>query len=421
MLQGYHLITLTHRTAALEEIGRLVPDKDSFPGILQLVRQQLNWEELFFLATCNRVVFGFYTTAPMLDVDVKAQLVQILCPEVTPAQRAFLEQKLQFLHGGDAVRHLFEVASSMDSLVVGEREIVRQLREAFEQCRQWGLTGDHFRLLMRHAVEVSKQVFNETGIGEKALSVVALAYQKMRDSGITPQHHIVLVGAGATNALLVKFLKKDRFRRVSVYNRSIERASELAAVFENGQAYPLDQLRDLLPGSYEALVVCTGAVKPIITVDLFRQITLDSAGPLVIADLAVPNNVDNRVAGLFPGSFIEIEGLRSLAAENLTYRETARQRGVEIVSMRMNVFCADWHQRQVERSLHPMVEEIKTVKKKLVDTVFAQDLAAMDPESRQLVLEMLDYMERKCVAIPVKTMKKIYQSTEPFTAQKRTE
>lgn len=421
MLQGYHLITLTHRTAALEEIGRLVPDKESFPDILQLVRQRLDWEELFFLATCNRVFFAFYTTAPMLDTDVKMQLVQILCPEVAPEQRAFLEQKLQFLHGGDAVRHLFEVASSMDSLVVGEREIVRQLREAFEQCRQWGLTGDHYRLLMRHAVEVSKQVFNETGIGEKALSVVALAYQKMRDCGISPQHHIVLVGAGATNALLVKFLKKDGFRRVSVYNRTLERATQLASTFENGQAYPLDQLSTLTPGSYEALVVCTGAVKPIITLEVYQQITKGTAGPGIIADLAVPNNVDARLTSVFSGCFIEIEGLRSLAAENLAYRETARQRGMEIVSARMNVFCADWHQRQVERSLHPMVEEIKTVKKKLVDTVFAQDLAAMDPESRQLVLDMLDYMERKCVAIPVKTMKKIYQSTEPFTAQKRTE
>ena len=87
----------------------------------------------------------------------------------------------------------------------------------------------------------------------------------------------------------------------------------------------------------------------------------------------------------------------------------------------MTAFCADWHQRQVERSLHPMVEEIKMVKKRVVEEVFAQDLAAMDPESRQLVLDMLDYMEKKCVAIPVKTMKRIYKSTVPFTAQKHTE
>lgn len=409
MLQGYHLITLTHRTASLDAIGQLIPAKEDLFDRLQALKYHFGWEEFFCLHTCNRVMFAFYSNQPQDANTIKSGLVQVLNPLLSAAQTAHLAHQLHLYNGGDAVRHIFEVAASMDSLVVGEREIIRQLRQAYDQCHQWGLTGDHFRLLIAQAIEVSKQVFTETGIGEKALSVVALAYQAMKNRGLKTHHHIVLVGAGATNELLAKFLAKDGFQQVTIFNRTLEKAQKIAAHFTQGKAAHLDELPHLA-APFDALVVCTAAVQPIITKALYAAIIHDDPQTKILTDLSVPNNVAADVLTSFPTHFIEIEGLKSMAVEHLAHREQARQSAEILVTERVLAFKNLWHERQVERSLHPMIDQIKTVKARTIDFVFADRFAGLDQDTQALVQEMLDYMEKKCIAIPVKTMKDIANS-----------
>jgi glutamyl-tRNA reductase len=409
MLQGYHLITLTHRTASLDAIGQLIPAKEDLFDRLQVLKQHFGWEEIFCLNTCNRAMFAFYSHQELDTNTLKSDLVQVLNPLLSAVQTAHLTHQMHFYHGGDAVRHIFEVAASMDSLVVGEREIIRQLRQAYDQCNQWGLTGDHFRLLITQAIEVSKQVFTETGIGEKALSVVALAYQAMKNRGLQTHHHIVLVGAGATNELLAKFLAKDGFQHVTIFNRTLDKAQKIAAHFTKGKALHLNELPNIAV-PFDALVVCTGAVQPIITKALYAAIIHDDPQTKILTDLSVPNNVAADVPTSFPTHFIEIEGLKSMAVEHLAHREQARQSATILITERVLAFKNLWHERQVERSLHPMIDQIKTVKARTIDLVFADRFAGLDQDAQALVLEMLDYMEKKCIAIPVKTMKDIAAS-----------
>ncbi len=405
MLNGYHIVTLTHRTSTLDEIGRIIPEAGELQARLHAVKDFFGWEELFLLSTCNRIMIGFYARENADFTLLRSNLALLLRPGMSAEQAVSTGAKFQIFNGGDAVRHVFEVAASMDSLVVGEREIIRQLREAFERCRNWGLTGDHFRLLMTQAIEVSKLVFNETGIGEKALSVVALGYGEMRKKGITPKHHVVLVGAGATNALLCKFLVKDGFRKVTVFNRTMDNAADLASFFETGEAYTLDELPNYRK-HFDAMVVCTAAVEPILTPEMYAGFE-GIEEKKVIVDFSVPNNVDTRIPAQYPVHFIEIEGLREVAKENLAFRERARQQAEQLIGERMDLFRSAWHERQVERSLAPMVDEIKAVKNRAIEDVFADRLNTLDPQAKDLVLEMMAYMEKKCVAIPVKTVKSI--------------
>lgn len=406
MLDGYHLFTLTHRHAPLATLGQLVLPETLAPERLTALKNDLGWDELLCLTTCNRALYAFYTPGKVDVATVRSAFVATLRPDLPAAEQEALATRLRYLHSGDAVRHLLEVTASMDSLVVGEREIVRQVREAYRRCHEWGLTGDHFRLLMRHAVETSKLVYNQTGIGEKALSVVALAYGQMRRAGVLPQSRVLLVGAGDTNALFAKMLLKDGFQHVSVANRTFEKAAEVAGQFAHGRALRLSEL-PATQVPFDALVVCTAATEPLVTSEFYHQLLAGDTSSKVVVDLAVPNNVATDVSEQFSIQYIEIEGLKSLAAEHLAHRERARQQAEGIVSERLVAFKQAWHQRQIERALVPMAQSIKAAKERAVNEVFAREFATLDPAAQALVQKMLDYVEQKAVAIPMQALRTI--------------
>lgn len=404
MLNGYHLLTLTHRQASLDSIGQAIIRGDEPQAVLQKLKSQFAWEELLYLPTCNRVIYLFYTHQPLPD-QIGSNVLATLRPDLPSHTIDELAAKMRLLHGADAIRHLLEVAASMDSLVVGEREIIRQLREAYERCREWGLTGDHLRLLMRFTVETAKEVYTATGIGEKALSVVALAFNQMLETGLKPDARILLVGAGQTNALVAKFLFKYNFRNVTVFNRTLEKARAVAEYLA-GLALPLDALQHYT-GGFDAMVVCTGSMEPLITPALYHKLLAAESGTKVVVDLAVPNNVDARIPHTFPVKYIEIEGLRELASENLAFREQERRKAEILITEKVRAYRELWHQRQVERALLPVVDDVRDAKERAVREVFAKELAQLDPAACQLAQRMLDYLEKKSVAAAMRTMKEI--------------
>lgn len=405
MLDGYHLITLTHRETALENIGRAMAPNGTEADVLARLKAEMGWSELLYLATCNRVAYLFYHAGP-LPADCCSGLLRCVRPEHSEAAVADIAPQMQLLHGAEAIHHWLAVAASMDSLVVGEREIIRQIREAYDQSRHWGLTGDHLRLLMRFTIETAKEIYSQTGIGEKALSVVALAFNALQRALPDPNSRILLVGAGQTNALFVKFLLKSGYQRLSIFNRSLERAQALAALSPQGRAFPLDALAQYGEG-FDALVVCTGATQPIVQEACYRQLLQGDSTPKPVVDLSVPNNVDKGILGKFDIQFIDIEGLKAQADENLQHRRRECARAEAIIAERLHAFRERWHKRQVERSLAHVPDAVRAVKDKAVQEVFAKSFQQQDAATQALILDMLDYMEKKCVAIPMKAVKAI--------------
>ena len=238
--------------------------------------------------------------------DLRAAFLGALRPDLSEKSVALLSQKIQMLHGGNAVRHLLEVASSTDSLVVGEREILRQLREAYERCRTNGLTGDHIRLAMNHTIETAKEVYSKTGIGEKALSVVSLAFGEMMRADLPTDARILLIGAGQTNELFAKFLAKKQFGRVTVFNRTLAKAEKIANSL-GGKALPLDELAFFTEG-FDAMIVCTGAQEAIITPDLYEKLLVGETDKKIVVDISLPNNVARQVVDAHNIQYVEIEG-----------------------------------------------------------------------------------------------------------------
>lgn len=404
MFDGYHLLTLTHRHTTLENIGHAMADGATAAARLQQLKFELGWEELLYLATCNRVMYLFYTPQPLV-ADLAETVVATIRPDLTAQALAETAAAMQLLHGTDAIRHLLEVASSMDSLVVGEREIIRQLREAYDQSRAWGLPGDHLRLLLRTTIETAKEVYSHTGIGTKALSIVALAFGEMRRSGLATDARILLVGAGQTNQLFAKFLAKGGYRRVAVFNRTLAKAESVAATFD-GPALPLAALEHY-SGGFDALIVCTGATQTLVTPALYRQLLAGETSPKIVVDLSVPNNVDKAITAAFSVQFIEIEDLKEVAKENLAFRESECEKASTIIERRILAYREVWHERQIERALAHIPAEVRAVKERAIYEVYGREFAALPPEQQQLMLKMLDYMEKKCVAIPIKAAKEM--------------
>lgn len=403
MLDGYHIITLTHHDAPLQALRHAIIE-DGQANILPALKLRFEWKELYYLATCNRVMYLFYHQGPLAD-DLISGVLRTVQPDLSDDQVLETSAQMRLLHGAEAVQHLFEVAASMDSLVLGEREIVRQLREAYDRNHAQGLTGDHLRLLLRFTIETAKEVYTQTGIGEKSLSVVALAFNAMLRAGVSPNDRILMLGAGITNTLFGRFLSKYGFKNIAVSNRSYENGRVLAEKL-GGKVLPFNTLSEYTEG-FDALVVCTAATQAIVTPALYAALLQGDAGKKVVVDLSVPHNVDAQVVQNFDVAYIEIEGLRSVAEEHRSFREQECAKAAILIQERIFAYRDLWHERQVERAMAHIPDEVRAVKDRAINEVFAKDFAALDPQAQATVRKMLEYMEKKCVAIPIKAAKAI--------------
>ena len=160
MLGHYKILTITHRNTNLNKLGKYVID-DVTQQKLDQLKEQFELDELLYLATCNRVLY-FFTTPQVYSTDFLTAFFQHINPQLANGSLSSLPQIVEYYDGAEALQHLFEVAASIDSLVVGEREILRQLRDAYDQCQKWSLTGDNIRLAMKVAVETAKGVYSKT-------------------------------------------------------------------------------------------------------------------------------------------------------------------------------------------------------------------------------------------------------------------
>ena len=256
---------------------------------------------------------------------------------------------------------------------------------------------------MRCTVESAKEVYAQTRIGEKPISIVSLAIQKLLATNISRAARIVVVGAGQTNTLVAKFLKKHGFSNVTVFNRTVQRAQKLANIV-SGTAFSLDELATYDQG-FDALVVCTGATSTIIEPALYQQLLQGETDTKIVVDLSIPNNVSKAVVDNFEVDYIEIEDLRLLSDSNRAFRIKEIDKVKTLLNRRLEDFAIIFQQRKIERAMRHVPSEIKAMKEKAMNEIFKKQLADLDENALQLVKEMMDYMEKRCIGIPMKAAK----------------
>ena len=405
MLKGFKILTITHKQVPLKALQHcIVPSENEteLKDKLSALKNKFELDELLYLATCNRVTYFFFSNKK-LNPSFATDFLENANPSFYPTFSNGLRSAITLLEGESALNHLLEVAASIDSMVVGEREILRQLKTAYKQCSDWNLTGDHLRMAERLAVETAKKVYSKTRIGEKPISVVSLAIQKLLATNFPKNGRLLLVGAGQTNLLVSKFLKKYEFQNVTVFNRTIGKANSLATML-NGIGLPLSELKNYTEG-FDGIIICTGSDKAIIDNELYAKLLQGDDNQKLVIDLAIPNNVEKSVVENFNINYIEIEGLKSLAKENLGFRSKEVAKAKILIAEKLEEFKILHQQRQIEIAMRNVPIEIKAVKEHAMNEVFKKDLEDLDESARELLERMMSYMEKRCIGIPMKAAK----------------
>jgi len=272
---------------------------------------------------------------------------------------------------------------------------LRQCKESYKSSLESKLTGDHLRILNEYMITAAKDVYSNTRIGEKPVSIVSLAIQKLLRSHINPTDRLLLIGAGETIELVSKFLAKHQFSNIAVFNRSLDNAKKLTDQLD-AKAYHLSELADYFNG-FDCIIACTGATQAIVTPDLYKALLKGDADKKLVIDLAVPNNIDRSISENFDVDIIDIENLRELADKNLQFRQTEVGEASSILETHVTGFHSIHRQRQIEKSLTELPAEINAVKKRAIEQVYSKQLEDLDEDAKSLIHEMMDYMEKKCM------------------------
>lgn len=360
------------------------------------------FDELVYLCTCNRIEV---LISGGEERDLVRRIATFLNSRLTEIEAEQIANGAEVFDGRNGVEHLLRVASSLESLVVGEREIITQVRKAYDVCNQMGLTGDFLRLLIRQTIETAKDIYTHTDIARNPVSVASLAYRQLRDLGIKNDARIVFVGAGETNTVLANYFQKHKFANFTVFNRSIDNGRKLAAVLK-GKAFDLKEIKNFKEG-FDVLVVCTSSGEPVITSEIYAALNQEPGQKKVIIDLAMPANVETSVATQKSVHYIDINSLRQQADINMQLRKNEITKCEQIIAQKSNQFEDLYAERRVELAFGAVPKQVKAIRELAVNEVFAREIGQLDPESKEVLEKVLSYMEKKYNAVAIKTAKEV--------------
>lgn len=403
-LNSFKVIAFTHKTLPFELIGKLHVTEEQQATALQDLKSHFGFHELLFLSTCNRIELLVTCEFEITRERVK-EIALFLNTRLNNYEAQVLAEAAEIFLGDRAVEHVFRVASSLDSLVVGEREIITQVRKAYDLCCALDLTGDFIRLLVKQTIETAKDIYTNTGIAKNPVSVASLAYRRLRSFGIRNDARVLFVGSGETNTVLANYLQKHKFANFTVFNRTLANAGKLAALL-NGRAFALEALSTYSEG-FDVLFVCTGSGEALITPAVFEQLRGNDASRKVIIDLALPANVHEAVASDEQVHYVDIASLKEQAEANLQLRRNEIAKCEEIISSRTAQFNELYQERKVEVAFGNVPRQVKAIKELALNEVFAREISLLDQQGKEVLNKVLAYMEKKYNAVAIKTAKEV--------------
>jgi glutamyl-tRNA reductase len=311
---SYTVLGVNHKTAPIELRERIAISREELPHVTRALASMPGIAECMIVSTCNRV--ELITATDSADVDLAA----FLCDQFG-LDPALLAGHIYQHRDQQAVRHLFRVASSLDSMVVGESQILGQVKEAFAAARAAGTVGSELEHLLQGAFSAAKKVRSETEIGSNSVSIASVAVELARKIfGSLQGRTVFLVGAGKMSELAARHLVQQGAGTILVTNRTMERAQRMAEPF-NGQVIPFEKLYDYAAEA-DIIITSTGAPHHIFRREHGQAFLHRRRNrPMFFIDIAVPRDVDpamNKLEGLF---VYDIDDLQQVAAAHIAERK----------------------------------------------------------------------------------------------------
>jgi glutamyl-tRNA reductase len=392
-----HVVGVNHSTTPIETRERLAVSSAHVSDALSSLRKYVS--QGLILSTCNRTeVYSIPSTggSSQPGIDFLKDWANISNTDLLPYVYSY--------HGEAAVRHLFRVASGLDSMIIGEFEILGQVKQSLEEAKKARMVRHPLRNLFHQALRVGRHAREKTEISKNALSVssvaVALAAKAIGD--LTTCKALV-IGTGEAGRLVAKALKERGVSQITTTSRSYDKASTLAAAL-GGSAVDIGSLgREL--ANCDIAISCTGA--PHLILDLKsveNAMQARSPKPLVIIDIAVPRDVEPKVGQLNNVFLYDIDDFTHLSELNRKQREAEIKKATEIIESEVKRFNAWWQAMEVEPVISSLVKKAEDIRQTQLDMTIKK-LRYLSPEEQQRLEAMTKAIVQKILHEPIQHLK----------------
>ncbi len=393
------LTGLSHKTAPVHLREKLAIAEGNIPQALQDL-QKLGASEVVVLSTCNRV--EFLLSSP--DHIELGAIVDQFMTEWQGSTTAF-EGHIYRLEARDAIQHMFRVAASLDSMVVGEPQILGQLKAAYAAAKTEGTVGGLLESVLTRAFNVAKRVRSETGIGQMAVSVSYAAVELARRIfGSLKGQTVMIVGSGKMGELAAKHLHRSGASKILVTNRTFSRAQELAAIFD-GKAVEYSAFPGMLH-EVDIVIASSGAREFILTrEDMQRVIAQRKNRPMFLIDIAVPRNIDpevNKIEGVF---LYDVDDLEGVVNANIRERSKQAEQAEAIVHHEVEAMMARLQLEQVTPTIISLQEQLEEIRAAEVIRALRR-MQGLTPEHQQQIEAMTKSIINKIAHGPISELRR---------------
>lgn len=394
----------THQTTPLAIRERLAfATREKLAEAYEQLQQRFPDAEVVILSTCNRV--ELYVAKPTdSDPLTPPQMAQFLSEFHNVPLDEFVGE-LRAATGPEAVRHLFEVISSLDSMVLGEPQIVNQVREAYSIAEMSGTCGTIAHALFQGAIHASSRVRTETRLAEGKVSIASVAVGEFAKSIFDhfEDKQVLVIGAGEMAEETLRYLKDEGVKDIVVVNRSPERAERLAAEW-GGTPVPWADLNHYL-GTADVIVSTTGADKPIVDARLFKKIrAAGSARTTFILDLGAPRDFATDVGDLDNVFLYDIDSLKKTCEQNRKARIREIDKARQLIEDETGKFMAEYYHRASGEVVTRLMQDWHAISKEELDRLFNK-LPNLDERDRTQIERTVERIVNKLLHPPLEALK----------------
>ena len=352
------VLGINHKTAPVEIREKLAIGKSRLKDILQSLHQHDEINECAILSTCNRVEIY----AGVTEMEPAVGLMKRFLSEYSKENLLAFKDKLYVYKQPESIKHLFRVASGLDAMVIGEKEIVGQVRDAYQWALEASTLGKLLRTLFQKSLKVSSKVRNETNIDRGTISVSSTAVDLAKKIfGNLSEKRVMIIGAGQTGELTLRHLVDSGVHSVMASNRSYDRAVELAQKFDGRAIRFDDRVKEMIHA--DIIISSTACPNFIIYKNEIHQLMQNRKNrPIFFIDIAVPRDIDPAVNQLDNVYLYNIDDLKVIVAENLQKRQLEIEQCNKIVDDETKIFMSWMSSLDVDPTLKKLYKHFEAIR-----------------------------------------------------------
>ena len=397
----FSITGVNHKSAPVEVRERLAFDEQSLSLALAELKRRPGFCEGMILSTCNRVEVALTCE----DHSASGVAVDEFLADTRQVEREWVTPYLYHYEDSDAIRHLFRVAASLDSMVVGEPQILGQLKSAYSMAKEQGAVTGFLDTLMTRAFNVAKRVRSETDIGANAVSVSYAAVELAREIfGSLQDKKVMIVGAGKMSELAARHLRRSGATQIFVTNRTPERAAEMAQLFE-GQIIEYTRFLSFLP-EIDIVIASSGAPHYIVVRDDMKKVREARRNrPMFLIDIAVPRNIEPSVNELDNIFLYDIDDLQKVVETNLQGRMNSAEEAEAIIREEVERMTARLKAREVAPTIVSLQEQLEKLRVAELARMRGK-FGALTPEQEQALEAFSKGMINKIAHAPISELRR---------------